>query len=221
MNATPALRGLVSIGLAMSACLSPNVHAAGSACNPPTGRPSWIAYLARDLHAHDPAHAAQMTEVVAEIIRGETAALAARIHAGLDPDAMLATSRHAKLDMPLLSLASAACQDAVARELVAAGASVNATDPPLAAAAAKGDVPLAAFLIDKGAPVNQVDLAGITPLQNAVDQGQLAMVELLLARGADPAVFATPGTLGKSAASPDPAQREIARLLRTAMNASR
>lgn len=197
------LRGLVAIGIAMATCLSSDALAAGSACNPPAQRATWIAYLARDLHAYDPAHAAQMTEVVSEIIRGETAPLAARIRVGLDPDALLATSPHPELDMPLLTLAAAACQDAVARALVAAGASVNAADPPLGVAAAKGDVPLAAFLIDKGAHLDRVDLGGSTPLANAVDQGQLAMVELLLARGADPTGYGGTGMLERWAQSSD------------------
>lgn len=65
---------------------------------------------------------------------------------------------------------------------------LDAEDVPLVLAASESGEPalLAAFL-DAGAPVDTTDpMIGWTPLMTATSEGDLALVQLLLARGADP-----------------------------------
>lgn len=114
----------------------------------------------------------------------------------------------------MLTLAAAACQDQLSRQLIAAGASVNAADPPLATAAGKGDVRLAAFLIENGASIDQVDPDGKTALYNAVALGQPEMVKLLLAKGAKPDTLAVHAYLENLSQSPTATKRAIADELR-------
>jgi ankyrin repeat protein len=56
---------------------------------------------------------------------------------------------------------------------------------PLCAAASKGQLRVADFLLDHGADVNLADGQGKTALYHAAEAGNKAMVELLLGRGAD------------------------------------
>lgn len=56
---------------------------------------------------------------------------------------------------------------------------------PLEMAAWGGHKEIVAFLIEKGANVNQVDIFGAAPLHMAVVQGHKEIVELLLEKGAD------------------------------------
>lgn len=218
MNAKTVLF-IMSASVLMGTACSPLMAATLNApiCNPPAHRADWIAFISRELHTYDPDHAAQMTEAVSEIIQGQMAPLMARIHAGLDPNKLLILGSIPALNMSLLTLAAAACQDDVARQLVAAGALVNAANPPLAVAAAKGDVPLATFLIEEGADINKTDLDGDTPLENAAALSQLEMVKLLLEKGADPV------TAGKFlehvSASSTSTSRAIAGQLRASMRA--
>lgn len=183
------IRGAAVFALLVPAMASPAIIAAsnGSGCRYSTDAiESWEAFLSRELHQHDPSHAVQMSKVAAAIIEGRAHTVKAKLAAGLDPNTLLKLGRIPALDMPLLTLAAAACQNDVARQLVAAGASMNPADPPLATAAAKGDVALAAFLIDHGASIGAIDPDGQTALDNALAQSQFEMVKLLLAKGAKP-----------------------------------
>jgi uncharacterized protein len=86
---------------------------------------------------------------------------------------------------------------ASARLLVAAGADVNDTAPigtsALVVAAHSGHGALAAFLLEKGADANTAG-AGYTALHAAIVRGDLDLIKLLLARGADPKARFTKGT---------------------------
>jgi ankyrin repeat protein len=162
-------------------------------------RASWVAGVARRLHNHDPAHAAKMSKVASEIINGEVDALKSDIDSGLDSNAVLKFGEKAASGMSLLTLAAAACQRAVAEQLIAAGASVNGADDstPLVAAGASGATSVAALLIAHGASVEKVDENGHTALEDAVRQRHLDTVQMLLSQGSDPnrMVGGGPGTI--------------------------
>jgi len=77
------------------------------------------------------------------------------------------------------------------RELVAAGESVQALNMeslqrPLHWAAEQGHTDLVLFLLDHGAGVDDRSDGGETPLMRASWMGHGQIVQLLLARGADP-----------------------------------
>jgi TolB-like protein/ankyrin repeat protein/class 3 adenylate cyclase len=77
--------------------------------------------------------------------------------------------------------------------LIANGANINASiergaypgQKALHAAAFGGQTQVAELLLEKGADLEATDQYGYTPLRRAVDQSQLAMVQLLINRGAD------------------------------------
>jgi ankyrin repeat protein len=76
------------------------------------------------------------------------------------------------------------------RMLVSAGANVNARSntgrtPLLLAAAHTGSAEKVKFLLDKGAEVNAVDRAGLNALAEAAATGDITVLRLLLAKGAD------------------------------------
>jgi hypothetical protein len=58
------------------------------------------------------------------------------------------------------------------------------SNQPLHAASAQGKRDVVIFLLDKGAPINAVDLYGRTPLMLAIDHGHTEIALLLLHRGA-------------------------------------
>jgi ankyrin repeat protein len=94
---------------------------------------------------------------------------------------------------PLYSLANECRQGGAeaVRVLVRAGGNVDAADgvkrcTPLHMAARRGNVEIAAALIDCGARIEARDSAGETPLRRAVNCDQVEVARLLLARGADP-----------------------------------
>src|SRR5947209_181232 len=78
----------------------------------------------------------------------------------------------------------------LARELLAAGASVDARDrlgaAPLTFAARSGHLPLVDLLLEKGAAIDARNLAGSTALYVAAENDRLAVVRRLLEKGADP-----------------------------------
>jgi len=107
---------------------------------------------------------------------------------------------------PLLYAARQGCLDC-ARQLVAAGAAVNGTDPdgitPLLSSLLNAHFDMAKFLLEAGANVNKWDWWGRTPLYAAVDFNTVPhggrpdrpsldettsaqMIEILLAAGANP-----------------------------------
>lgn len=210
------LHAAVFTALGLAVC-SPALAAApnGADCKAPASElESWKTFVARELYNHDPAHAARMSKVAAAILYGRVDIVQGELKAGLDPNTLLKLSAKTAGYTTLLTLAAAACQNRVAQQLVDAGASVKPTDPPLATAAAKGDVALAAFLIEKGAPIDQVDPAGNTPLYNALAQSQLGMVKLLLAKGANPDIPLARAFVKHTSASSTATNRAISDELR-------
>jgi truncated hemoglobin YjbI len=113
---------------------------------------------------------------------GEADLAAELIRCGADPDA-----QEPEGHTPLYY----ASTGAVARVVLAAGASVDVTSgptrgTPLHQAARRGYAPVAAALLDHGANIEARDAKGQTPLRRAVNCRQLAVVQLLMQRGADP-----------------------------------
>ena len=153
-------------------------------------RASLVASTARRLHNHDPEHAATMSKVASAIINGDVAELQSAIDSGLNANAILKQSKEPVSGMgtSLLSLAAAACQPSVAKQLIADGASVNGTEysSPLVTAAGTGATSVVALLIQNGASVDKVDLMGHTALEDAVRQRHLNTVQLLLSHGGNP-----------------------------------
>jgi ankyrin repeat protein len=87
----------------------------------------------------------------------------------------------------LLIAANNAGSTEIVRLLVAKGADPKATDEggtTLLAAATANDLDMVRLFIEKGVDVNAADAKGNTPLQFAASNGNLAMVKLLLSRGA-------------------------------------
>lgn len=148
------------------------------------GRQSWKEVIAKQLHNHDPANAAQGARLAAEIIDDNAAAVVTDIHSGVNPNATL---KLAGGDMTLLELAVAACNEDISRELVGLGASPDGlgTSVPIVTAGAKGDASTVEFLIQHGAKVDKQDSAGHTALEDAVRQHKLGAVKVLLKYDAD------------------------------------
>jgi truncated hemoglobin YjbI len=113
---------------------------------------------------------------------GEAELAAALIRFGADPDA-----KEPEGHTPLYY----ASTGAVARVLLAAGATVDVRSgptqgAPLHQAARRGYAPVAAALLDHGANIEARDGKGQTPLRRAVNCRQLPVVQLLIQRGANP-----------------------------------
>jgi len=78
----------------------------------------------------------------------------------------------------------------IVRALAQSGAHINADDgakhcTALHMAARRGNVEIAAALLDCGADIDRQDSLGDTPLRRAVNCGRIQVASLLLARGAD------------------------------------
>src|SRR5262252_1631890 len=104
-----------------------------------------------------------------------------------------------QLNTLLFSSAAKDC-GALARRLMAAGASLQARDRtgamPLARAARGGHVALVEQFVAEGAPINARDLNGATALYAAAEAERPSTVAALLGRGADP------NLTGRSSVSP-------------------
>lgn len=90
-----------------------------------------------------------------------------------------------------LGLASYFNQGEIVELLLSKGARLNVASrndvrlTPLHGAVSAGSVDIARLLLQHGANVNAVQVAGYTPLHQAAYNGQMEMVELLLAFGAE------------------------------------
>lgn len=113
---------------------------------------------------------------------GDAAALL--LSRGADPNL---TARNT-MKVRALHAASASRSLQIAKDLIAAGADVNAPQQegftPLHEASATAQIDLARLLLDKGADPNVKTVDGRTPLTMARKAGGDAMVELLVSRGA-------------------------------------
>ena len=187
-----ALRTMVCAGVT-TALLCPVVVAADAgACNyTAADRANWATSLARELRNHDPDHGAQMSKVASEIVNGQVDLLKIDISAGLNPNGVLKLTVKPVGHMSLLTLAVAACQETMARQLVASGASVDGAgaSPPLVTAAAKGEASLAQFLIQHGATVDKVDENGHTARRMPCDSISSALSKCYLSTVVIPTVF--------------------------------
>lgn len=122
----------------------------------------------------------------------EAAALgdAARVAALLAEDPALVRT-HAPDGFSALGLAAFFGQPACARLLIDAGAPVDEPAAnamrvtPLHSAAAAGQHEIARWLVERGAAVDARQHGGFTALHAAARNGNVALVELLLAHGAD------------------------------------
>jgi hypothetical protein len=113
---------------------------------------------------------------------GETELTAVLIRSGADP-----VAKEREGHTPLYR----AVTGDVARQLLAAGASVDVASGPtrgtaLHQAARRGCVSVAQALLDHGAAIEARDAKKVTPLRRAVNCRQLEIVRLLIRRGADP-----------------------------------
>jgi ankyrin repeat protein len=115
---------------------------------------------------------------------GDTAGVERLLASGVDVD-----SRERDQATPLIT-AALNDQPAVVELLLTKGANVMARNAggftPLHAAAYSGSVRIAEMLLDKGAILEDTaNKAGAAPLMVAAEENHGAMVELLIARGAD------------------------------------
>jgi hypothetical protein len=150
----------------------------------PAALQSWKTLFSHQVGVLDPKKADQLSRVAAEIIDGRVEALKVEINGGVSPDATLLDAGGA---ISLLDLAVAACQDSVARELVASGANPDgvAYSVPLVTAAGNGEAALLEFLLSRGAAVDKIDANGHAALEDAVRLHQLAAVQVLLKHGSN------------------------------------
>ena len=130
--------------------------------------------------------AAPQAEQLLRAARAGDLALVQRLVPSLGPDVTDDFGR-----TPLM-LAAEAGQVAVARELLALGASAEANDrsgeTPLLIAVRKGDLALTSLLLEHGVPVNQANKAGTTALMLAAAASSREIGKRLLATGADPSL---------------------------------
>lgn len=135
--------------------------------------------------------AAGYSELAAAIRAGDEAQVSQLLQSGVDASTADKAADGAAGAAPLLIAASRG-KHAIARRLLAAGAM---PDPrfaayydatPLMLAVNNHDAEMSSLLLDGGAQINAVDSNGDPALNWAAYYGDLPLVELLLARGADP-----------------------------------
>ena len=111
----------------------------------------------------------------------------------------------------------------IVKTLIRAGASVEARDKhgftPLGHAASDGNLEAVEFLIKSGANVNRRSAAG-SPLHSACAWGQLKIVKVLLAHGANPSALDKNGRtpLYFTKIKPKRVDRTIGKLLKSAIS---
>lgn len=100
---------------------------------------------------------------------------------------------------PSIALSAYFGQEDVARFLLEQGADINQASQnhmriaALHAAVAIQNTDLARLFLENGAEVNKPQMEGIRPLHSAAHRGQMEMVKLLLAYGADPTLATDDG----------------------------
>lgn len=129
---------------------------------------------------------------------GDTARLAALLDGGV------AVNSGNERGDTLLMLAAYHCREDAVCLLLERGADPNAANAkgqkPLAGASWKGSLPVVRALVEHGASVNDGGGA-MTPLMLAAMCGHRAIVECLLAHGADPATCSRDGHTARSLAA--------------------
>ena len=152
------------------------------------------------LYRGQPDEAARLADTSADLTIWEAAALGR----DADLDRLLAGDRaRANACAPdghyPLGLAAFFGRVSTVRRLLAAGADVHAAAnnamkvQPLHAAVAGRSVEAVAAILEKGADVNARQQVGYTPLMGAAASGREDLVNLLLERGADPALVSEDG----------------------------
>jgi ankyrin repeat protein len=166
--------------------LCASAHAVGpQACQySKDGLNSWVAMIQRQLNNHDKGNSATLGKIAADIIYGDEVSFAKDV-VGTDPNMQL---KLAGGNMSLLDLAVASCQRGIAKALISKGASADgdASSTPLVTAAAKGDVEMIKYLIERGARTDKTDLNGHAALEEAVRLRKIDATKLLLSYGASP-----------------------------------
>ena len=161
------------------------------------------------LYAGDPDKARELLPPDGELSVFEAAAFGRleRLKEILDEDPSQARA-FADDGFTALHLAVFAEQDDAARLLLERGADVNVRStgavvrvPPLGTAAFVRSTRLAGVLLDAGADVNAQGEGGFTALHAAAQNGDEALVRLLLERGADPALANDRGETPRDLAS--------------------
>jgi ankyrin repeat protein len=104
-------------------------------------------------------------------------------------DVVKAGATTLQTNITLFAAADSGCE-ALARRLLAAGASLQARDRlgamPLAHAARAGQLRLTRLFLDQGAPIDARNIVGTTALLGAAENERPGTVALLLSKGADP-----------------------------------
>lgn len=148
------------------------------------------AYGSKLIFFLDPKDAAAAQRLVQAVKGGDLA----KTRAMLDASPKLLQAR-TEIDRTLLHLAAAYNKVDIANLLLARGLDVNSTASRGTTALHHGaaNLVMARLLIEKGADVNTGNQLVGTPLHNAVDAGQLAVVKLFLEHNANPNVLAYMG----------------------------
>jgi ankyrin repeat protein len=128
-------------------------------------------------------------ELVAAVSAGDLGGVRRALDQGISPDAVFGKP---------LGIAALAGDVPMTRLLLERGATPmrlgNVGWSPLQEAAAlSGNTEVIVLLLDAGADVNEATSAGATPVSIAAGAGNLAALDLLLARGGDVKGFARPG----------------------------